>query len=110
MATATQRPEVPRVKTAPRRGERLELVLAGIAPLLPGLAGLIVLEGPAHRPQLNQPPAVILSDFGERDAVMSRSTGRSAGRFAARRCGRRLPTEFVDDRDLAGQTDQAGGH
>src|SRR5512132_1177275 len=71
MATATQRPEVRRISTTPRlHGERLELLLAGIAPLLLGLAGLIVLEGPADRPELNQPPAVILSYFGEQDAVV----------------------------------------
>ena len=39
-------------------------LLVGIAPLLLGLAGLIVLEGPADRPELDQPPAVILSYFG----------------------------------------------
>ena len=71
MATATQGPEVRRVSTTPRlHGERLELLLAGIAPLLLGLAGLIVLEGPADRPELNQPPAVILSYFGEQDTVI----------------------------------------
>jgi len=35
-----------------------------------GLAGLIVLEGPADRPELNQPPSVILSYFGEQDTVV----------------------------------------
>ena len=35
-----------------------------------GLAGLIVLEGPADRPELDQPPAVILSYFGEQDTVV----------------------------------------
>ena len=38
----------------------------GFAPLLLGLAGLIVLEGP----ELDQPPAVILSYFGEQDTVI----------------------------------------
>jgi hypothetical protein len=71
MATATQGPEVRKVSTTPRlHGERLELLLSGIAPLLLGLAGLIVLEGPADRPELNQPPAAILSYFGEHDTVV----------------------------------------
>ena len=71
MATATQRPEVREVSTTPRlHGERLELLLSGIAPLLLGLAGLIVLEGPADRPELDQPPAAILSYFGEQDTVI----------------------------------------
>jgi hypothetical protein len=55
MATATQRPTVRRV-----RAEHLA-PLIGIAPMLLGLAGLIVLEGPADRPELDAPPAVILS-------------------------------------------------
>ena len=57
-------------RTPHLHGERLELLLVGIAPLLLGLAGLIVLEGPADRPELNQPPAVILSYFGEQDTVI----------------------------------------
>lgn len=70
MATATRGPEVRRVSAPGLHRERLELLLAGIAPLLLGLAGLIVLEGPADRPELNQPPAVILSYFGEQDTVI----------------------------------------
>jgi hypothetical protein len=75
MATATQGPEVRRVDAPPEgsawlRGERLELLLAGLAPLVAGLAGLIVLEGPADRPELDQPPAVILSYFKEQDTVI----------------------------------------
>ena len=74
MATATQGPEVRKSQDSEggtaRPGERVELLLAGIAPLLLGVAGLIVLEGPADRPELNQPPAVILSYFGEQDTVI----------------------------------------
>ena len=71
MATTTQGPEVRGVSTTPHlHGERLELLLVAIAPLLLGLAGLIVLEGPADRPELDQPPAVILSYFGEQDTVI----------------------------------------
>jgi hypothetical protein len=71
MATATQGPEVRKVSTTRRlHGERLELLLSGIAPLLLGLAGLIVLEGPADRPELNQPPAAILYYFGKQDTVI----------------------------------------
>jgi hypothetical protein len=71
MATATHGPQVRGVSPTPRlHGERLELLLAGLAPLVLGLAGLIVLEGPADRPELSQPPAVILSYFGEQDAVV----------------------------------------
>jgi hypothetical protein len=75
MATATQGPDVRKVATkeggtAGLHGERLELLLAGVAPLLLGLAGLIVLEGPADRPELNQSPAVILSYFGKQDTVI----------------------------------------
>jgi hypothetical protein len=71
MATATQGPEIPRVSTTPRlHGEWLGVLLAGIAPLLLGLAVLIVLEGPADRPELDQPPTVILSYFGEQDTVV----------------------------------------
>jgi hypothetical protein len=67
MATATVR----KADTAARpRGERLELMLSGVAPLALGLAGLIVLEGPADRPELDQAPAVILSYFGEQDTVI----------------------------------------
>jgi hypothetical protein len=64
MATATHRPTVRRV-----RAERLAPLL-GIAPMLLGLPGLIVLEGPADRPELDAPPAVILSYFGDRDTVI----------------------------------------
>ena len=56
MATAT-RTRGGGGSTTPRlHGERLELLLAGIAPLLLGLAGLIVLEGPADRPSSTSHP------------------------------------------------------
>ena len=50
-------------------GERLA-PLTGIAVLVLGLAGLIVWEGPADRPELDQTPDVILAYFGDRDAVI----------------------------------------
>ena len=52
------------------RGERLTLLVSGVAPLLLAVAGLIVLEGPADRPELDQPPVMILSFFAEQDTVI----------------------------------------
>jgi hypothetical protein len=51
-------------------GERLTLLVSGVAPLLLGLAGLIVLEGPADRPELDQPPVMILDYFSGQDTVI----------------------------------------
>ena len=44
--------------------------LTGIAVLVLGLAGLIVWEGPADRPELDASPGVIVAYFGERDTVI----------------------------------------
>ncbi|MDQ2676714.1 MAG: hypothetical protein M3Y34_07870, partial [Actinomycetota bacterium] len=54
------------------RGRRADELapLTGIAVLLLGLAGLIVWEGPADRPELDAPPEVILAYFGDRDTVV----------------------------------------
>lgn len=49
--------------------ERLAL-LAGVAVLVLGIAGLVVWEGPADRPELDAPPGVILGYFGDRDTVI----------------------------------------
>ena len=75
MATAIKGPEVQR-GTRPQggqnnssRAEQLAL-LTGIAPILLGLAGLIVLEGPADRPEYDASPGLILSYFGDRDTVI----------------------------------------
>jgi hypothetical protein len=54
--------EPPLGGTAWQRGEQFALLL--------GLAGLIVLEGPADRPELDAPPRVILAYFGDRDTVI----------------------------------------
>jgi hypothetical protein len=71
MATATRGPEVATGGgTAWPRGERLTLLLSGVAPLLLGVAGLIVLEGTADRPELDQPPVMILGYFSEQDTVI----------------------------------------
>jgi hypothetical protein len=75
MATAMQGPEVQRLTrqpgggTSPPRAERLA-PLTGIAVLLLGLAGLIVWEGPADRPEWDAPRGVILTYFGDRDTVI----------------------------------------
>ena len=68
MATATQGHGARGVTAL--RGERLSLLASGVAPLLLALAGLIVLEGPADRPELDQPPVMILSFFAEQDTVI----------------------------------------
>jgi hypothetical protein len=41
-----------------------------VAPLVLALAGLIVLEGPADRPELDQPPVMILAFFAQQDTVI----------------------------------------
>lgn len=61
--------EPPSGETAWRRAEQLA-PLTGVAVLALGLAGLIVLEGPADRPELDAPRSVILSYFGDRDTVI----------------------------------------
>lgn len=52
------------------RAERLA-PFTGVAPLLLGLAGLIVWEGPADRPEYDASPVVILRYFGDRDVVIA---------------------------------------
>jgi hypothetical protein len=75
MAAATQGPEVRR-PTATHGGgaiwPRAEQLapLTGIAPFILGLAGLVVWEGPADRPEWDAPRGVILSYFGDRDTVI----------------------------------------
>ena len=74
MAATTQGPDVQRT-TGTRRGAAwpgLEQLapLTGIAPVLLGLAGLVVWEGPADRPEWDAPRGVILSYFGDRDPVI----------------------------------------
>lgn len=44
--------------------------LTGIAVPLLGLAGLIVLEGPADRPEVDVAPSAFVRYFGERDTVV----------------------------------------
>jgi hypothetical protein len=44
--------------------------VSGVAPLLLGVGGLIVLEGPADRPELDQPPVMILGYFAQQDTVI----------------------------------------
>ena len=70
MAIALHEPEVQKV--TPARGRRADwpAPLVGVAPLVLGLAGLIVLEGPADRPELDAPPRVVLDYFGDRDTVV----------------------------------------
>ena len=66
---AEQPAQPPGGATAGQRAEQLA-PLTGIAVLVLGLAGLIVLEGPADRPELDAPRAVILAYFGDRDTVI----------------------------------------
>jgi len=68
MATARRGPEVRHLPGL--HGERLTLLVSGVAPLVLGLAGLIVLEGPADRPELDQPPVMILDYFSGQDTVI----------------------------------------
>jgi hypothetical protein len=70
MATAVHGPEVQNVTPARARHAEWLAPLIGIAPLALGLAGLVVLEGPADRPELDAPPQVILNYFGDRDTVI----------------------------------------
>jgi hypothetical protein len=54
--------------------ERKQLApLTGIAVLVMGLAGLIVLEGPADRPEVNVAPSAFVTYFGKHDSVVLRS-------------------------------------
>jgi hypothetical protein len=53
--------------------------------MLLGLAGLIVLEGPADRPEYDAPPRVILSYFGDRNTVILAVGGDEADLLRARR-------------------------
>ena len=75
MAAATQGPDVHR-PTATKGGgatwPRAEQLapLTGIAPFFLALAGLVVWEGPADRPEWDAPRGVILSYFGDRDTVI----------------------------------------
>lgn len=75
MAAAMQGPDVQTPSGMRRRGaawpgaEQLA-PLTGIAPVLFGLAGLVVWEGPADRPEWDAPRGVILSYFGDRDTVV----------------------------------------
>ena len=75
MAAATQGPDVQRPAetrgggAAWPRAEQLA-PLTGIAPFMLGLAGLVVWEGPADRPEWDAPRGVILSYFGDRDTVI----------------------------------------
>ena len=52
-----------------RKEERLA-PLTGIAVPVLGLAGLIVLEGPADRPEIDADPTAFLAYFGDRDTVI----------------------------------------
>lgn len=52
-----------------RQEERLA-PLTGIAVLVFGLAGLIVLEGPADRPEIDVEPSAFVAYFGDRDSVV----------------------------------------
>ncbi len=75
MAAAAQGPDVQGAMKSPGAGKgwpRAERLapLSGFAPLVLGLAGLIVWEGPADRPEFDQPARVILAYFRDRDAVI----------------------------------------
>ena len=64
-----ERTKPPDSATAGGRAEQLA-PLTGVAVLLLGLAGLIVWEGPADRPELDAPRSVIVTYFGDRDTVI----------------------------------------
>jgi hypothetical protein len=59
-----------RVKVAAMTREERLAPLTGVAVLVLGLAGLIVLEGPADRPEIDAAPSAFLSYFGDRDTVI----------------------------------------
>jgi hypothetical protein len=73
MATTTHPPQLvespPNGATSRRPAERLA-PLTGVAVMLLGVAGLIVLEGPADRPEFSAPRREILRYFGEQDTVV----------------------------------------
>jgi hypothetical protein len=70
MATAThlRRAGTRRAKTEWRATDLAPLT--GVGVFLLGLAGLIVWEGPADRPEYTAPPRVILTYFHDRDTVI----------------------------------------
>ena len=74
MATAIKGPNVhgierPSSSTSTGLAERLA-PLTGVAVLILGLAGLVVWEGVADRPEFDQPPGVMLDYFQEGNAVI----------------------------------------
>ena len=73
MATTIHGPEVRPADRATASRARAEQLapLAGLAVLPLGLAGLVVLEGIADRPEADQPARAFLTYFGEQDAVVS---------------------------------------
>ncbi len=70
MATVVHGPEAHKVILRRRPHAAWLAPLVGVAPLVLGLAGMVVLEGPADRPELDAPPQVILNYFGDRDTVI----------------------------------------
>jgi hypothetical protein len=67
MSTAIHRPHV----GLPGRLHAEQLApLTGVLTLVLGLGGLIVLEGPADRPELDQPGRVMLDYFAQHDTVV----------------------------------------
>ena len=69
-ASAAEKPtKPPGSATGGRLAEQLA-PLTGVAVLLFGVAGLIVWEGPADRPELDAPRRVIHAYFGDRDTVI----------------------------------------
>ena len=73
MATTIHGPKVGRAdRTTASRARAEQLApLAGLAVLPLGLAGLVVWEGVADRPEWDQPARTFLTYFGEQDAVVS---------------------------------------
>ncbi len=67
MATAAH---APRAGTSPTHRAANLAPLTGAGVLVFGLAGLIVWEGPADRPEYNAPPSLILSYFHDRSTVV----------------------------------------
>jgi hypothetical protein len=70
MQGPTTQPSATRTAATVRPSAERLAPLTGVATLLFGLSGWIVLEGPADRPEADVSPAAFVTYFGDRDAVV----------------------------------------